>query len=205
MSATLAPQQAMPLGLPSLIEDEIPKCKVTSLLRTCSYSERMSQLQKQHPIFPIEQSPTYTNVAYAPLSFAQEDTTVTPFSEAITNNILSITTQSTIVYNNDGSSENLEHITRPELRRYDRYICKELPLAATRKLGDKLSFLPVALEQEVLNLFPDAIRDAQLQLFQGYMERHQLLGSDEVPGGCLFDSEVEGPCPPLVLNQGTFD
>lgn len=37
------------------------------------------------------------------------------------------------------------------------------------------------------------------------MERHQLLGSDEVPGGCLFDSEVEGPCPPLVLNQGTLD
>lgn len=44
MSATLAPQQAMPLGLPSLIEDEIPKCKVTSLLRTCSYSGRSNRM-----------------------------------------------------------------------------------------------------------------------------------------------------------------
>ncbi|KAH7304335.1 beta-lactamase/transpeptidase-like protein, partial [Stachybotrys elegans] len=103
MSAELVPQQAIALGLPPLSEDEIPKCGVTGLLRTCSRSgrseeffflsslttaEMISQLLKQHPIFPTGHSPAYTNMAYALLGFAQEAITGTPVSEAITSNIL---------------------------------------------------------------------------------------------------------------------
>jgi hypothetical protein len=111
----------------------------------------------------------------------------------------------TKIPDNDGSPENLDHIILKELRRYDQYICKELPLAATKKLRDTVSLLPVAIDQEVPNLLSDAIRDAQLQLFQGYMERRQLFGGGEIPHGCSFVSEIEGPYPPLELNQGIVD
>jgi hypothetical protein len=58
-------------------------------------TEMMSQLLKRHPIFPTKHSPAYTNVVYAFLGFAQEAITGTPFSEALTKNVLSITTWST--------------------------------------------------------------------------------------------------------------
>ncbi|RBR14480.1 uncharacterized protein FIESC28_07716 [Fusarium coffeatum] len=89
MSVGLVPDQAIALGLPPLNDDEIPQCGVTGLLRPCSRNEMISQLLKQHPIFPTGHSPAYTNVAYALLGFAQEAITGTPVSEAISNNILS--------------------------------------------------------------------------------------------------------------------
>ena len=50
--------------------------------------ELISQLLKQHPIFPTGHSPAYTNVAFALLGFAQEAITGKAAGDAITTNIL---------------------------------------------------------------------------------------------------------------------
>ncbi|KAH7026731.1 beta-lactamase/transpeptidase-like protein [Microdochium trichocladiopsis] len=88
-SAGLLPQQGEALGLPPLEASEIPVCGVTGVLRPCSRSEMISQLLKQHPIFPSGHSPAYTNVAYTLLGYAQEAITGRTAGEAITTNIFS--------------------------------------------------------------------------------------------------------------------
>ncbi|KAI6476630.1 hypothetical protein MCOR17_000966 [Pyricularia oryzae] len=89
LSAQYPPEQAMALGLPPLSDEEIPKCGVPGLLRSCTRSEMISQLLKQHPVFSTAHSPAYSNVAYALLGFAQEAATGTPVGEAISAGIMS--------------------------------------------------------------------------------------------------------------------
>ncbi|KAI4594170.1 hypothetical protein KJ359_008712 [Pestalotiopsis sp. 9143b] len=90
LSVEFTQKQALAFGFPALIESDIPTCGVTARLRTCSRSEMITQLLKQHPIFSTSHSPAYSNVAFALLSFAQEAITGIPVSEAITTNILSV-------------------------------------------------------------------------------------------------------------------
>ncbi|TLD05218.1 uncharacterized protein PgNI_09994 [Pyricularia grisea] len=89
LSAQYSQEQTMTLGLPPLSNEEIPQCGVPGLLRSCTRSEMISQLLKQHPIFSTAYSPAYSNVAYALLGFAQEAATGTPVGEAISAGIMS--------------------------------------------------------------------------------------------------------------------
>ncbi|KAK0392840.1 hypothetical protein NLU13_2334 [Sarocladium strictum] len=104
LSAELPREVAKSLGLAALPEADIPKCGVPGLLGSCSRSEMISQLLKQHPIFPTAYSPAYSNVAYALLSFAQEAITGTPVSEAISTNVFAALNMTSSSYNTPPSS-----------------------------------------------------------------------------------------------------
>lgn len=87
LSAEIDSTQASAFGFPTLEDAEIPTCGIPGVNRICTRSELFSYLLKQHPVFPTAHSPSYSNVAYTLLGYAQQAITGTPVGDAITKNI----------------------------------------------------------------------------------------------------------------------
>ncbi|KAI0537084.1 beta-lactamase/transpeptidase-like protein [Xylaria digitata] len=88
LGAALGSPQAAAFGFPTLEKSQIPTCGATGANRTCTRSELFLYLLKQHPPYPTAYSPSYSNIAYTLLGYAQQVITGTPVGTAITNNIM---------------------------------------------------------------------------------------------------------------------
>ncbi|KAF2973099.1 hypothetical protein GQX73_g677 [Xylaria multiplex] len=90
LGAALDSTQAAAFGFPTLEKSQVPTCGATGANRTCTRSELFSYLLQQHPPYPTAYSPSYSNVAYTLLGYAQEVITGTPVGTAITKNIMGV-------------------------------------------------------------------------------------------------------------------
>ncbi|KAI0965732.1 beta-lactamase/transpeptidase-like protein [Xylaria arbuscula] len=80
--------EAEAFGFPTLNKTDIPICGAPGTNRTCTRGELFSYLLKQAPEYPTAYSPSYSNVAYALLSYVQQAITGSPISTSVTDNIM---------------------------------------------------------------------------------------------------------------------
>ncbi|KAH8889003.1 beta-lactamase/transpeptidase-like protein [Thozetella sp. PMI_491] len=86
LAVGITPLAASFLGFPIVNSTEIPSCSLAGA-NACTAKDAITQLLKQHPLYPTASSPAYSNVAFTLLGYAQEAIMGKGLNDTVTTNI----------------------------------------------------------------------------------------------------------------------